>query len=175
MTGVQTCALPILRRLGFPVGTEMDATTIDRALTVLALDDPSLKIGAGDAYAAAIQGSLGISVPPLASSVDPLEEPTGYRRAFSSREVATASGLSLPLLEFRNIVLGKDKAVEFLRLSKCRLPADFLLSEVLDSRVYEQHFKRGAVKIRRRLVFTYAEVLSLVGYEGSVASPSWVA
>jgi len=162
-------AKPELPRRGFSVGPEMDELTINRALTVLVLDDPSLKIGRRDAYAAAIQESLGILARPLF-----LEELTSHRRTPSSREAALVSGLSLPLLEFRNIVLGKEKAVEFLQLSKCSIPANLLLSEVLDSRVYEQFFKRAAVKIRRRLVFTYAEVLSLVGYQGAVASPAWV-
>jgi hypothetical protein len=164
---------PEIKRLGVLVGPEMNAVTIGRALDVLALEDPTMQIGAGDAYAAAVRASLGLANLPSTNSTDVFQGSTA-QSAPSAREVAAASGLSLPLLEFRNIVLGKDRVVEFLRLSKCRISSEVLLRQVLDVRVYEQHFKRRAVKIRRRQVFTYAEVLSLVGYEGTVLSPSWM-
>jgi hypothetical protein len=89
-------------------------------------------------------------------------------------EVATASGLSLPHLEFRNIILSRGTAVHFLKLSGAGLPLRFLLDEVLRPEIYQVYFQRPPVRIKRRQVFTYAEVLSLVGFTGRIGKPPWL-
>jgi hypothetical protein len=151
-------------------GAGMSSVTISRAIADMALYEPGLQVGA--AYAVAIRTSFG-----FADTSDGLVflrlDSTELDRVPSPVDVSARSGLSLPYLEFRRIVLSKATAIEFLRLSKSELPARFLSHEVLVPAVYERQFHRPPVKIKRRQVFTYAEVLSLVGYRGTLELPSW--
>ena len=144
----------------------MNSVTVNRALGTLVLADLNLEMVSGNAYATAIRISMGFTdTQSLVIFPDRIPSPV---------VVADISGLSLPHLEFRNIVLSRATTVEFLQNSKSDIPPGFLLHEVFTPEVYKLHFNRSPVKIKRRQVFTYTEVLSLVQYGGSVELPSWL-
>jgi len=91
----------------------------------------------------------------------------GYREGYrsyiaNSLDVARHSGLSLSLLEFNQIILSRDTAVHFLEVAGQRKLLSFA-RQMLRSQVYEMHFHRPVVRVNRRQVYTYAEVISLLG------------
>jgi hypothetical protein len=153
--------------VGLHIISEMNSGTITGAVTRLALEDPSLQIGQWNAYGAAIRTSLGFADSHVDEPVRFAPE-SGYGLPPNSEEVGVASGLSLPHLEFRNIILSKASALKFLQFSGSSLQPE--LREVFRPETYERHFGRRAIKIKRRQVFTYAEVLSMVGYRGTIES-----
>jgi hypothetical protein len=147
----------------------MSSATIHGALRKLTLGNVDLTAFSGVAYSSAIRASLGFGEP--GESAIPVPEAGQIPNADA---VSATSGLSLPHLEFRNIILSRSTAVQFLRLSDARLPVRFLLDELLRPEIYQRYFQRPAVRIKRRQVFTYAEILSLVGFTGQIEKPSWL-
>jgi hypothetical protein len=148
------------------IGARMSSTTIKRALDQIALREFLPRIDPGGPLSKAILVSLGFSE--SGGAAPDSERPPNVE------DVARISGLSLPHLEFLNIILSKTTAVQFLRISESGLPNAFVSGEIIRSATYEQQFGRRAVKIKRRLVLTYAEVLSMVGYHGSLDLPTGV-
>ncbi len=162
-------ALPdVVRVADFTVSRE-DAALVARTLGTLASQELDRRVLSGDAYLSAIRASIAFS------TEDPLAPVSGdTQRIPSSEDVARISGLSLPLLEFHRIILCKAVLADRIEHSEPDFQAKPFLSELLRAEVYERHFRRPPVKIRRRQVFTYAEVLSLVGYTGAVEWPAWL-
>jgi hypothetical protein len=162
-------ALPnVVREVDLTVPRE-DAALLARALGRLASQQLDPGVLSGDAYLSAIRASIAFSAGDTLAIVS--RDPQGIP---SSVDVARISGLSLPLLEFHKIILSKAVITDFMEHSEPRRQANRFLPDLLRPEVYEWHFRRHPVKIRRRQVFTYAEVLSLVRYSGPVIWPSWL-
>jgi hypothetical protein len=119
-------------------------------------------------HALALRASLGFWLDHQTSKIlfaTQLSDPSVVPRA---TEVAELSRLSLPHLEFANIILSRPTAVDFLKRSGVGLSRTVLLQDVLTERFYEQQFARPSAKVRQRAMFTYAELLAMVRYTGTV-------
>jgi hypothetical protein len=148
------------------IGARMSSASVNRAFDQVALRDLLPRIGPSGPYSKAILISLGFS-----ESGGPAPE---SEHPPNVEDVARISGLSLPHLEFLNIILSKTTAAQFLRISESGLPNAVLSGELLRPATYERQFGRRAVRIKRRLVLTYAEVLSMVGYHGPLDLPAGI-
>jgi hypothetical protein len=148
------------------VSEAMTSASINGALDKLGLVHSEAIAGMGAAYSRAIRTSLGSRDPAGHQGV--LEMPRNPSALPRPADVERASGLSLPLLEFQNIILSRNTAVEFLKLSQSGLGARYLLDAVFRPEIYRARFDRPEIKIKRRQVFTYAEALSLIEYAGPV-------
>ncbi|BDC50222.1 hypothetical protein F183_A25380 [Bryobacterales bacterium F-183] len=84
-------------------------------------------------------------------------------------DVARISGLSLPHLEVLNIVLSKRTAEEFLEMAT-GVNAAAMVKKYVRYTNYRERFLRPVAKVNRRLLFTFAEILSLIGYSGPATS-----
>lgn len=145
------------------VSPSMNASTIRSAVNEMTVEDVTSRSMERGPYSKAVLLSLGFSEPG-SPAANPDRPPT-------VGDVVRISGFSLPHLEFLNIILSKATAVKFLQLAESGLQSDFLARELFRSEIYERKFNRRAAKIKRRLVFTFAEVLSLVGYSGPIEPP----
>lgn len=148
------------------IGARMSSTSVNRAFDQIALRELLPRIDPGGPYSKAILISLGFSE--SGGAAPDSERPPNVD------DVARISGLSLPHLEFLNIILSKTTAVQFLKISESGLPNAVLSGEILRPATYEQQFGRRAVRIKRRLVLTYAEVLLMVGYHGPLDLPAGI-
>jgi hypothetical protein len=140
-------------------GPAMTASRIREAVRAMARREGVGSIGWTSLHSLALRASLTFS--PSSQISDSAVFP-------SAAEVAQRSELSLPHLEFENIILSRSTAVEFLERSRVGISRTVLLQDVLTERFYKQQFARPAPKVRRRLMFTYSEVLAMVKYTGTV-------
>ena len=146
-----------------------DAELVAGALSQLVSQELNPRILSGDAYRSAIRASLALSERDSFSIF-----PQDAGQVPSPGDVARLSRLSLPLLEFHKIILSRAVINNLVEHSiPGRLPKPFL-REILRPKIYEMHFRRPPIRIRSRQVFTYGEVLSLVGYSGPIGRPSWL-
>lgn len=146
------------------VSPSMNASTIRSAVHKMTIQNARAYGIDNWPYSQAILASLGYSGSGEHATTSAPPPPTAL-------DVVRVSGFSLSLLEFFNIILNKTTALEFLHLAQSGFKTNRLTRYVLRSEVYERTFNRRAPRLSRRQLYTFAEILSLVGYSGTVEPP----
>jgi hypothetical protein len=162
-SGAKGASAPTRRRMDYEVSPEMNRESTGAAVAELTNHFWSRRRH-NDQLSLALLTSLGsflyrpmLSDPLLADSEVP-----------SPVTVVRESGFTLQFLEFNNVILNRQTALTFLTIAQSGLPQTYIRQTLLTTPSYLQVFARPVVKIGRRILFTYAEVLRLTGYSDGV-------
>jgi hypothetical protein len=136
--------------------------------------EESLRAGSGLdlldlGYASAIRVSLGGRDLEPPDTVVHFSEIAEEVRVPDPNEVSRISGLSLPHLEFQGIILNRTSAKTF--LSKCSSEGPEDTVQILGKKYAEARLNRKTIRSKRRPVFTFAEILVLAEYRGTLEFP----
>jgi hypothetical protein len=93
----------------------------------------------------------------------------------SAGDVSIWNGIPIAALEKQLIVLNKVEAAELLTDVGVPYGLAKLRKDILTKQGYERKFNRPPAKVANRLVFTYAEVLSIVEFTGGMTVPDVLA